>query len=122
MDLDQKAMETQNSLSTDAGFANAKNIYINGGNSGSYAEVTLAVPLTQTITVGTAITGVSATASIVTGVAFEQAAAGATTLKVRYTVGVDVAPCAVGGLQATSTAGCKSNVTVTSVTFFCKLT
>jgi hypothetical protein len=108
--MDQKAMEDQLDTFTEAGFLNAQSIYSSGGHSKSYAVLTLSTPLTQTIPVETAITGSNENGSVVTGEAYEEAPAGATTLKFRYAVSSSqetYTECHVGGLTETNTVGCK---------------
>ncbi len=49
IDLNQAAIKDQLALKTPESFANARRIYNEGGNSRSYAQVTLLTPLTSSI-------------------------------------------------------------------------
>jgi hypothetical protein len=121
MDLDQQAMQVQLGFKTTASFQNAKKIYQEGGNSMTFAVLTLSAPLASPITKGTVITGQNAASQTVTGTALEDALATATTLKMLYDVGLTQAThstCKVGGLVTTMTTGClkdSGTVTVNSV-------
>ena len=106
-DLDQRAMETQNNLISNEGFANGRKIYTNGGNSNSFAVLSLAAPLSAVISAGTSVTGFNSASGAVSGVVFENAASGSSTLRVLYDVGPIILPCTVGGLTVTNTTGCK---------------
>lgn len=102
-------MEDQLDTFTEAGFLNAQSIYSSGGHSKSYAVLTLSSALTQTIPAETMITGSDAEGGVVTGEAYEEAAAGAMTLKFRYAVSSSqetYTQCHVGGLIETNTVGC----------------
>lgn len=108
MDLDVKDLSAQTDSGNATTFANAKRIYQEGGNSQSYAEVT--VLLTASIAVGTKLTGENAAGQAITGTAFEAAAAGATKLKFLYTIGdtqLTYSTCKVGGLLNVTLTGCK---------------
>lgn len=111
IDLDQRAMETQNGLANTAGFINGRKIYTNGGNSKSFAVLGLTVPLTAPITEGTAVTGLNSAGGPVSAFVFENATLGESSLKVLYNVGSTILSCAVGGLTATNTSGCKFSLT-----------
>ena len=85
IDLDQKAIETELKKATDEGFANAKNIYEKGGNSKSFARVTLEIPyLTQEIRKGTVISGINANGVQVMGKAKDNYNAGDIVIDVQY--------------------------------------
>ena len=107
MDLDQKALIDISSNFTASAIANAKKVYIEGGNSESYATLTLAAPLAFTVSVGTIILGLNDASAIVAGVAYEEASVGSTTLKFKYAIEAGVLQCSVGGLNQLNTAGCK---------------
>jgi hypothetical protein len=100
-------METQITRLINDGFVNGKRIYVNGGNSNSFAVLTLTTPLTTAIAAGTAVTGLNGAGGAVSGVTLDNAASGASTLRVVYNVGSSILPCAVGGLTSTNTTGCK---------------
>ena len=109
LDLDQKALvELSSNFSADA-FAKAKKVYTEGGNSESYATLTLSAPLVFSVSVGTIILGLNSAGSIVTGVAYEDASVGTTTLKFKYAIEAAILPCCVGGLQNSNTTGCTFN-------------
>ena len=102
-------MEGQLDTFNAAGFMVAQQIYSSGGHSKSFAELTLASPLSDAIPSGTIITGTDAEGRTVTGEAHEDAAAASTTLKFRYAVSSSQATysnCHVGGLIETNTDGC----------------
>ena len=106
MDLDQKAMEGANANFSAAGFINGKKIYSEGGNTETFATLTLGAQLPVAVTVGTIVTGFTNATIPVSGFAYEAAALGSSTLKVRYATGAAVLQCSVGGLQKTNTTGC----------------
>jgi len=112
IDLDQKAMESQLALKTDASFQNARRIYEEGAFSKSYAQITLTSPgLATSIAKGAAIMGKNAAGNEVAGKAYTSYAAGDLVLKVQYQTG-DVqssyVECQVGGLlvENSNTDGC----------------
>lgn len=103
-------METQLDTFSESGFANAMNIYSEGGHSKSYAEVTLNAGLPSDVPEGTVISGSTEANAVVNGEPYEAATAGATTLKVRYAVSASQASyteCHVGGLVETKIDGCE---------------
>jgi hypothetical protein len=109
LDLDQAAMETELALKTAAGFADAKAIYEQGGNSKSYAEFTVPA-LSVSFAAGEEVIGRSASGSTVFGSVKSAAGASATTLKVTYdTTAVQATYnglCQVGALTSPTTTGC----------------
>lgn len=106
LDLDQKALVDLSSNFTAGAFADAKKVYTEGGNSESYATLTLAAPLAFSVSIGTIILGFNDASALVAGVAYEEASAGSTTLKFKYAVEVGVLQCSVGGLHKSNTTGC----------------
>lgn len=88
-------------------------IYNEGGNSGSYAKLTLTAALTAPLPkAGDAVTGVNSAAGEVSGKVLDNYVAGSTTLNVAYAVSdvqVTHVTCKVGGLPTASTitTGCK---------------
>lgn len=110
-------MQVQLGLKTTASFAKAKKIYQEGGNSMTFAVLTLTVALASAIPKGTAVSGENAASQTVTGTLLEDAAIGATSIKMFYDVGATQATqstCKVGGLVTTTTTGClKTSGTVT---------
>ena len=118
LDLDQAAMETELAKMTDAGFTNAKAIYQGGGNSKSYASITLSTALTSAISSGETVIGVNANGVAVYGSMKSSAAVGDSTISVTYDTNENQANynggCQVGSLQTTTTTGCfaVSDITV----------
>lgn len=109
IDLDQAAMERQLALRTPAGFANAKRIYEEGGNSKSYARITLAAGLPIPLEEGDVILGEDSEGNQVRGEAYEGYVTGVKTVKVRYAVSdapETYVACRVGALVETTTGGC----------------
>ena len=100
-------MEAQNGQINSTGFANGRKIYTSGGNSESFAVLSLSGSLTATIPVGIVVAGLNSAGGAVNGVTYEAALNGTSILKFRYNVGSDILPCAVGGLTITNTTGCK---------------
>jgi hypothetical protein len=112
IDLDQKIMEEQVGFLNADSFAVAQKIYEQGGNSKSFATLTLTSPLETAATVGVALNGETDAGTEAYGTAYEAAASGATELKVLYTLSKEIesaTACRVGGLPTTSTimTGCK---------------
>ena len=122
MDLDLKALVDISSNFTADALAKAKKVYTEGGNSDSYATLTLAVPLVFTVSVGSIILGKNSAGSLVAGVAYEEALAGSTTLNFQYAIEAGILPCSVGGLQSSNTTGCKSYESCTRNHLFSILT
>ena len=77
-------MESQLALQTEEAFNTAKEIYLQGGHSKSYAEVNLGTPLAGGIGKGTKIHGKNDNGKQIVGKAYEDYAAGSTTIKVQY--------------------------------------
>ena len=103
LDLDQSAMEAQ--LTSDAGFdyTAATAIYTSGGNSKAYAE--FSVPsLSAEVAKGAPITCTATNGDTISATVYATAAAGATTVTLKYAVGT----CNVGGLPSDlqETSGC----------------
>jgi len=94
IDNDQSKMETALLLETTQGYADARAIYENGGHSKSIVTVTLDSPLTSAVAKKTKISGSTYTGDLFIGEAYEEAAAGATELILKYAPGV----CQVGAL------------------------
>jgi len=108
IDLDQKALETNLKIGTDDAYVSAKNIYTMGGNSKSYAVLTLAAALTVGVEKNVVITGSNADADVITGKAKSDAAIGDTTISFQYST-ADTFPhvtCKVGGLTEVLLDGC----------------
>lgn len=107
--MDQAAIEEQLALGTDASYENALKIYTNGGNSKSVAKVTLTTALTSNVEKGTQILGKNAAGNEIVGKAYEDNAAGATSIMVQYQTSDDqknYVGCQVGALVTTNTNGC----------------
>mmetsp|Transcript_20680 Transcript_20680/g.43807 ORF Transcript_20680/g.43807 Transcript_20680/m.43807 type:complete len:555 (+) Transcript_20680:69-1733(+) len=84
IDRDQAAIEAELAKKTPEAFENALRIYNEGGNSKSYAQVTLTTPLSTFIGAGTAILGRNAEGNEVAGKAYEDYQAGTSVIKVQY--------------------------------------
>jgi hypothetical protein len=111
IDLDQKAIEAQLTLKTPESFDNALRVYKEGGNSKSYAQITLSTTLTSAISKGSIIMGKNAQGNEVSGKAYQNYDAGYSVIKVQYTT-TDIqdtyVECQVGGMveSAQNTKGC----------------
>jgi len=109
LDLDQEAMEQQLSLGNEDSYAQALRIYSEGAHSKSVAEVTLSSPLIMDVEKGTDIFGVGSDGNQVAGKAYEDNAAGATSLTVQYRTSgsqKDYVSCQVGASTTPNTVGC----------------
>eukprot|EP00536_Pseudo-nitzschia_multiseries_P013019 jgi/Psemu1/245078/estExt_Genewise1.C_5300008 len=109
IDLDQAAMEEQLALATSESYANALKIYSEGAYSKSVAEVTLTTSLSQNVPKGTVIMGVNTDGNQIAGKAYEDNAAGATTLAVQYQTSdsqKNYVGCQVGAAVNPVTTGC----------------
>jgi len=109
IDLDQKAIEDQLLLKTPEAFANAKKIYNNGGNSKSYAIVTVEAGLSDNVSKGDQILGKNAEGGEVSGKAYAAASAGDKTIMVQYTTSdkqASYVECQVGSLMEPNMKGC----------------
>ena len=115
IDLDQAAIMNQLDLGTEAAFDVAQEIYEKGGNSKSYAQLTLTEPLTAPIAKGTIITGLDSSDQAVTGKAYTDAAVNDSILEVQYKTldnQMNYVNCQVGALSlagegATNKDGCE---------------
>jgi hypothetical protein len=112
IDQDERTMELTLAALTDDAFALAQRIYSNGGNSGSYAKLTLTAPITTTPLpkAGDLVAGVNSAGAAVSGKVLEAYIAGSTSISVAYDVSevqVTHSSCRVGGLNVTLTTGCK---------------
>jgi len=94
-------------LSGTPDWTKAKNIYESGGNSGGYAEITLATALAAAHLSGVTVTQTGTSA---TGTLKSDAALGATTIKVAYT-----SACKQGGSDAQDLSGCFSSTAAITV-------
>jgi hypothetical protein len=124
IDLDQKAMEDQLGELSDFGFDNAKNIYVKGGHSKTYAILTLTPGLSAMVAKDAEVTGgLDTTGKPVVGKALEDAAAASTMLKVQYStseVQASWSDCRVGGLPDPVIDGCfdtSGSITVDGETY-----
>jgi len=109
IDLDQAAIEDQLDLRTPESFRFAQKIYNDGGNSKSYAQVTLTTPLTAKLRKGDEIIGENAEGSSVGGKAYKDFDSGESVIKVQY-ITTDIqenyVQCQVGALLVTNMKGC----------------
>jgi len=113
LDRDQKHMQAalETGGGTTTGFANARKIYTEGGNSKSYALITVADGLNSDIAKGAVIIGMNMNGEEVRGTAYDDYAKDKTVLKMTYNTSEDQATwvmCRVGGLQEDEqeTTGC----------------
>lgn len=109
IDLDQEAMEGQLALANDDAYASAKAIYEEGAFSKSVATVTLGAPLASDVPKGTPIEGVNAEGVAVLGKAYEDNAAGATSIIIQYKTSdsqKNYVGCQVGANPNPNTDGC----------------
>lgn len=97
IDLDQQEMEAHLGQNP-PDYTKAKNIYTLGGNSGGYAQLTVAA-LAENVAKGAAVMQVGNAAA--TGSVKSAASAGATQLEVSYT-----SMCKMGGSSSQDTIGC----------------
>ena len=91
-------MESAIGAKTDAGFADGKAIYEEGGNSKSVATLTLSEPLTTAISKSAVVSGVSIGGGIVAATAYAEYPVGSTTIDVKYTP----MTCLIGALSSES--------------------
>merc|ERR1712070_1144416 len=110
IDLDQKEIEEQVAKGTNDSFENAMKIYKNGGNSKSYAQITLTPALTRDLSKGTSIMGKNADGVEVAGMSYSQYSSGDKVIKVQYTtnsIQSSYVGCQVGALvSGVNTEGC----------------
>lgn len=109
IDLDQEAMEQQLSLANDDAYAAALRIYSEGAYSKSVAVVNLSSALPVAVEKGTKIMGVGADGNQVAGKAYEDNAAGATSILVQYKTSdsqKNYVACQVGASTTPNTDGC----------------
>ena len=111
IDIDLAAMESALAKPLPTPAQSAIDIYQHGGNAGSYAQFTVPA-LVNKIPKDSVVKGTSTTSTAVRGTVLEEAAAGATTLKVLYDTYADqvagggASLCNAGGLTTTRTTGC----------------
>lgn len=109
IDLDQKAIEEQLAIGTDESFQTARKIYNSGGNSKSYAQITVSPALTKAVVKGGAIMGRSASDVEVAGKTGQTYNSGDSALKVYYAttdLQNNYVNCQVGGLAEPNLSGC----------------
>jgi len=110
IDRDQKFLEIELEKKTETGLARAKKIYENGGNSKSYAEITLLQTLSAPIVAKTTVTGISVGDFSIQGKLYKDAGANQRTVKIQYFTSDDQdnwVNCRVGGLnEGRETSGC----------------
>jgi len=101
IDQDQASMEGFLAIGTNDAFATAQLIYNQGGNSKSYAEITLGKPLIAAVQQGTQMIGENDKGSSQVGKTYEYYEAGTTVVKFRYLTSdsaSDHVGCRVGAL------------------------
>lgn len=109
MDLDQAAIETELASKTSESFQAARKIYNEGGNSKSYAVISLTTPLSKAVAKGDAIIGRNADDVEVAGKAFDAYPAGIQLINVLYQttdLQASYMECQVGGLVTANLKGC----------------
>ena len=96
-------------LGTDESFDAARKIYNNGGNSKSFAQITITPGLTKNLLKGGLILGKNEENVEVAGKAGEAYSAGTTNLKIYYSttdIQANYMNCQVGGLESPNLKGC----------------
>mmetsp|Transcript_25728 Transcript_25728/g.30313 ORF Transcript_25728/g.30313 Transcript_25728/m.30313 type:complete len:572 (-) Transcript_25728:155-1870(-) len=112
IDQDQKYLEVNLAKRTSTGFANAKAIYEEGGNSKSYAAITLDVDITTDISKGTAVTGTNDDGDEIRGKVYKTARRDQRQVKIQYDTSSNQETwvmCRVGALKENEglvTTGC----------------
>lgn len=109
IDRDQAAIETLLAVATNESFDNARKIYNNGGNSKSYAALTLTEGLTSDVKKSQKIRGKDADGQEVSGKAYQDYDSGTQNIKVLYEttdIQSSYVQCQVGALQETNMRGC----------------
>eukprot|EP00985_Skeletonema_marinoi_P027441 scaffold22504_cov125-Skeletonema_marinoi.AAC.1 len=84
IDRDQRAIEVELARKTNESWENAQQIYLQGGNSKSYALITLSEPLRSNVVKGTSVTGKNDAGNEVAGKMYSTTEAGAVNVKVQY--------------------------------------
>jgi len=109
-DRDEKYMEKEMAKKTVTGFANARAIYEEGGNSMSYAFITLGSDLESEVLAGTVVVGSSIYGGKSRGTVYENAAGGQRTVLMQYDTSQyqdTWVMCRVGALtDGVETSGC----------------
>jgi hypothetical protein len=103
------AIEEQLALQTTQAFGLAKSIYNEGGNSKSYAVLSLSAPLTSVILKGAAIVGKSSTGKEISCKAMDDYPEGSESIEALYTttdIQASYMECQVGGLVTKNLVGC----------------
>jgi hypothetical protein len=109
IDRDQLALEDQLALGTDEAYEAARRIFNEGGNSKSYATITLAEPLTVDVAEDDPIMGRTEDGTQVAGKAYDPYTTGTSTINVFYETTDSQASyvnCQVGALVETNLVGC----------------
>lgn len=110
IDLDQSALEEQLAKGTNDSFQNALRIYREGGNSKSYAQITLTPALSSDLAKGTTIMGINAAGVEVAGKSYDTYGSGEQVIKIQYSttdIQADYVGCQVGALvTGINTEGC----------------
>lgn len=112
IDGDQAAFESQLAKRTEESFDIAKQIYLEGGNSKSYAQIVLQTPLAGSIGKGAKIHGKNDNDMTITGKALDDYPSGAIEIRVQYDTTDDqdtYVQCQVGALSEAgleNTVGC----------------
>ena len=126
VDLDQKVMEDHLKAGD---FAKALNVYAQGGNSKSYAGLTVPA-ISKNIKKGAPMTATDLSGATVSGKSYDNYDAGSTSIRFQYSTGntqwnADGTPgyndCRVGGMEPSDayykTSGCVDGTKAVTVTF-----
>mmetsp|Transcript_14676 Transcript_14676/g.19154 ORF Transcript_14676/g.19154 Transcript_14676/m.19154 type:complete len:518 (+) Transcript_14676:112-1665(+) len=103
--MDQTEIQALVAFDSEASFDQAERIYREGGNSRSFAELTLSAALTQSIQKGDPITGTALDGTVVAGIAYADYSQGDLTIGLRYPTGqayLTHVSCRVGALPASA--------------------
>mmetsp|Transcript_21404 Transcript_21404/g.33590 ORF Transcript_21404/g.33590 Transcript_21404/m.33590 type:complete len:541 (+) Transcript_21404:54-1676(+) len=84
IDRDQRALEIELARKTNESWQNAQQIYLQGGNSKSYALITLSEPLRSDVPKGTKVFGTNAAGNEVAGKMYSTTTSGSVTVKIQY--------------------------------------
>ena len=112
VDRDQAAFESELAKRTEDSFDAAKQIYLNGGHSKSYANIVLQTPLTGSLGKGAKIHGKNENGQSISGKALDDYSSGATQIRIQYDTTDDqdtYVQCQVGALSEVNlenTVGC----------------
>lgn len=108
IDLDQRDIEAQLSLGTDAGYAAAIRVYTEGAHCASYSKLKVQ-SLQASLNAGDQVSGLGQDGSTITATVMKNYPKGREEVEVFYAVGTNLSnSCHVGGNPDPLTNGCKS--------------